>query len=319
MLRTSLLTLFVFALNTAVYAQVAPCSYNTDGEIITNHNGFVACAADNGEQQLQIQYLGLCTETPTVSDYQEKCSTIFSMPEGKDIILSKGVSLDILNGSPVSLAEGTYTHAVVRIDSLIKMKGSYTFDKIMLGGAGGFGKTCWTATTGTVGTYSDLADYYGYSALNQIATQCGAQPSPEFTSQNYNVFQAGGFFGNSITGRSSPSGAFDMYTLHTPNTLSSTDPAALNGEHLLGIQAFHTPVEINANLKSVDFGFRLENMFRLETNWQTTIDPDDSSIKRSGDGVGFSLPVQCGKYNFGGNACLKFVIPMGFEFSVTTE
>ena len=42
----------------------------------------------------------------------------------------------------------------MRIDSLIKLKSSYKFDKQMLGGAGGVGKTCWT----TSGEYNDLID-----------------------------------------------------------------------------------------------------------------------------------------------------------------
>ena len=308
-----------FSLSTALLAQDPTCTYNADNEIITDHNGYIGCVADNGEQLLQIQYLGLCTSTPNVSDYQDKCQTIFSQPAGKEIILSKGVSLDLLGGQPISLSEGTYTHAVVRIDSLIKMKGTYVFDKPMLGGAGGTGKTCWTATTGTVGTYSDTQDYRGYTSLNQLATQCGTSASPEFTSQDYNAFTGQSGFTNTITGRTSPSGAYDMYTLKTPNELSSTNPTALDGEHLLGIQTFNNPVVITPNISSIDFGFKLENMFRIQTNWQSTLDPFDTTVKRSPDGVGLSLPTECGKYRFGGNSCLKYVIPMGFEFSASTQ
>ena len=308
-----------FGLSTALMAQVPTCTYNSNNEIITDDNGFVDCVADNGEQLLQIQYLALCTSIPNVSDYQDKCQTIFNQPSGKEIILSKGVSLNLLEGQSMSLSEGTYTHAVVRIDSLIKMKGSYVFDKPMLGGAGGTGKTCWTATNGTVGTYSDTQDFLGYTSLNQLATECGTTASTEFTSQDYNAFTDTSGFTNAITGRTSPSGPYNMYTLKTPNELSSTNPTALDGEHLLGIQTFNNPVVITPNINSIDFGFKLENMFHIQTNWQSTLDPFDTSIKRSGNGVGLSLPTECGKYRFGGNSCLKFVIPMGFEFSASTE
>ena len=308
-----------FGLSTALMAQTPSCTFNSDNEIITDSNGYVDCVADNGEQSLQIQYLGLCTSTPNVSDYQDKCQAIFNQPSGKGVVLTKDSSVNLLNGQAISISEGTYTHAVVRIDSLIKMRGTYVFDKPMLGGAGGTGKTCWTAATGTVGTYSDTQDYFGYTSLDQLATQCGTTASPEFTSQDYTAFTTASGFTNTITGRTSPSGPYEMYTLKTPNSLSSTNPSTLDGEHLLGIQTFNNPVVITPNLKSINFGFKLENMFHIQTNWQSTLDPSDASVKRSPDGAGFSLPTECGKYRFGGNSCLKYVIPMGFEFSASTQ
>jgi len=293
------------------------CAVNGDGEIITDSSGFVDCVADTGEQILQIQYLAICQNLPTVSNYQENCEEIFDQPAGKAITLSQGSVFDLLAGLLITLSEGVYTHAVVRIDSLIKMKGDYLFDKPLLGGAGGTGKRCWSATTGTVGTYSDSQAYAGYSSLNQLATQCGAVPNPEFTSQDYNAFFGNGGYANSITGRSSPTGPYDMYTLETPNTLSSTS-APLNGEHLLGIQTFNSPVVITANLKSIDFGFKLTGMFHLQSNWQSLSVAGDNAGKVTGGG-GNQMPAQCIKDQTQGNACFKFVIPTGFEFSVSSE
>ena len=293
------------------------CEVNSNGEIETDDSGFVDCVADTGEQLLQTQYLAICQNLPTVSNYQEQCEEIFDQPAGKAITLSKGSAFDLLDGLAISLPEGVYTHAVVRIDSLIKMKGEYLFDKPLLGGAGGIGKRCWSATTGTAGTYSDSQDYIGYSSLNQLATQCGPEPNPEFTSQDYNAFSGPGGYANSITGRSSPTGPYDLYTLATPNTLSSTN-APLNGEHLLGIQKFNDDVIITADLKSIDFGFKLTGMFHLQSNWQSLSEAGDNPGKTSGGG-GPELPVQCIKDQTKGKACFKYVIPTGFEFSVSYE
>ena len=315
---TALIFLILAAHTAPVFGQAASCNYNSSNEIITDSSGFVDCVADNGEQRISIQYMAMCQATPSVTDYQTKCEEIFDLPTGKEIILSQGAVLDLLAGSSVSLTEGTYTHAVIRIDSLIKMKGSYLFDKPLLGGAGGVGKRCWTATTGTIGTYSDTQDYLGYSSLNQLATQCGTVATPEFTSQDYNAFTGSAGFTNSITGRSSPSGPYSLYTLKDPNTLSSTNPSSLDGEHLLGIQEFSNPVIISPTLTSIDYGFRMEGMFHLQSNWQSRDSVGDNPSRTSGGG-GNKHPEECLKNQSVGNACLVYVIPMGFEFSVTTQ
>jgi len=312
------LSLFISLAHTPIYAQTASCSYNANGEIVTDTSGYVDCVADTGEQKLKAQYLALCRETPTVSDYQSKCEALVNVPSGKDIVLSKGATVDLLDNQPISLPEGVYTHAVVRIDSELKMRGSYLFDKPLLGGAGGIGKLCWSATTGTTGTYSDTQDYQGYTSLNQLATQCGSAANAEFTLQDYKAFAGIGGFSNSITGRSSPSGPYELYTLKSVNELSSTNPLSLDGEYLLGIQAFTNPVIITPNLKSIDFGFKLENMFHIQSNWQSLTVAGDNPGRTSAGG-GNKLPIQCIKDQSVGNSCFLYLKPMGFEFSVSVK
>jgi hypothetical protein len=294
------------------------CALNNAGEIITDNNGYVDCYASAGQQKLKIQYLALCQSLPTVSNYQEQCDELFDEPVGKEAILSKGVIIDFVEGRTLSLKEGTYTHAAIRIDSLIQMKSQFLFDKPLLGGAGGVGKTCWTAATGTVGTYSDSQDYLGYSSLDQLATQCGNTANPEFTAQDFDAFSGPGGFTNNITGRSSPTGPYDMYTLETPNSLSDPTPGALNGKHLLGIQTFNEPVVISPFLQSLDFGFKLDGMFHLQANWQSNTTVGDNPNRKSGGG-GSKYPEECIKDQSSGNSCFVYVIPTGFEFSVSTE
>lgn len=299
------------------YAQAA-CSVNGAGEILTNTTGFVDCYSDTGEQKLNIQYLALCTTLPTVSNYQQQCDVLFDEPAGKDIIFSQGSVVNLMEGRTLSLPEAVFTHSVVRIGSVISIKGQYLFDKPLLGGAGGVGKNCWTATTGTAGTYSDYQDYVGYSSLNQLATQCGNTASPEFITQDYNIFWGAGGLSNSITGSSSPTGSYDMYTMSSPNTLSSEVPGSPDGRHLLGIQAFDDPVVITAAIKSVDIGFKMEGMFHLQSNWQREY-AGVSNLSRQSDGGGSKLPTECVQNQNDGNSCFAFVIPTGFEFSVTAE
>jgi hypothetical protein len=313
------LCLSIAMLMPAFAQQATSCQLNSDGEIVTDANGYADCVMDDGEQLLKLQYLGLCEAVPSPSNYLENCTTIFNDVDGREILLSRGSLLDLFGNNDISLSEGSYTHAVIRIDSLIQIRGQYSFDKQLLGGAGGIGKQCWTAATGTSGTYSDIQDYYGYTALSQLATECGSDPAPEFIIQDFKTFTGPTGPTNTISGRSSPSGPYEMYSLKSPSELASEDQNNLDGEHLLGIQTFQVPVVISPETKNIDFGFKMEDMFHIQTNWQSTLDPFDTSVKRSPDGVGLALPTECGKYRFGGNSCLKYVIPMGFEFSASAS
>ena len=305
--------LFMHAFS-ATEMKAAECELNSNSEIITDNNGFVDCTSSIGTQRLKIQYIGLCASEPTIGNYQNECSTVFSETDGKTIDFMKGNFQNLIDGS-ISLTEGVYTHAVVRIDSLIKLKSSYTFDKQMLGGGGGIGKKCWT----TSGDYSDLIDMTGFTSLSQLATQCGPTPNAEFTNLEYAVFVGETGATNTITGRSSPSGPYTMYSASGINELSSTTVGSLNGKYLIGFQEFTTPVVINPTLTSIELGFKMDDMFHLQTNWQS-INGDPNTSRKAYFGVNPKLPVECGKAQFSGEySCLKYVIPNGFEFSVSVK
>ena len=294
--------------------KAADCELNSNNEIITDKNGYVDCTSDVGTQRLKLQYIGLCASEPTIGNYQNECLTVFSETDGKSVDFVKGNFQNLIDGS-ISLTEGLYTHAVVRIDSLIKLKSSYTFDKQMLGGGGGIGKTCWT----TSGDYSDLIDMTGFTSLSQLPTQCGSTPNAEFTNLEYAVFVNGPNGTNTITGRSSPSGPYTMYTASGINELSSTTIGSLNGKHLIGFQEFTTPVLITPTLSSIELGFKMDGMFHLQTNWQS-INGDPNTSRKAPFDVNPKLPVECGKAQFSGEySCLKYVIPTGFEFSVSVK
>lgn len=291
------------------------CQYNSDGEIITNQNGFVDCVTSTGTQLITLQYIGLCESLPSVANYQNTCVTLFNEPTGRPLNISKGSIISLFDNTEVSIPEGTYTHAAIRVDAMIKIKAEYSFDKPMLG-MSGIGKTCWTRNF----PYNDLIGFFGFNNLNELATDCGQVATAGYLEMDVTTFVGAQGPVNSIIGRSSKSGPFEMYTLAAPNVLSSTNMQSLDGEHLFGIQIFNTPVKITAETENIDLGFRMDNMFHVQTNWQSTLDPfDNSPRKTSGDGVGNALPPACGKYNFGGNSCMKYVIPPGFEFSVSVE
>ena len=297
---------------TEVKAQ-SVCVLNSSNEIVTDDKGYVDCYSSIGTQRLTVQYIGLCSAAPSIANYQNECQSVFNETAGKSIDFVKGNFQNLLGGS-ISLTEGVYTHAVVRINSLIRLKSSYKFDKQMLGGAGGVGKSCWT----TSGDYSDLIDIMGFTSLSQLATQCGPSPNAEFTNLEYAVFFGAGAT-NTITGRTSPSGPYTMYTASGINELSSTTVGSLNGKHLIGIQEFTTPVKITPTSASINLGFKMDGMFHLKTNWQTKGADQNANGVASSFTSNPKLPVECTQYQNPGNACLKYVMPSGFEFSVSVE
>lgn len=316
---TLCLCLSIVLLTPAFGQQATSCQLNSDGEIVTDSNGYTDCVMDDGEQLLKIQYLGLCQTAPSATSYLENCTAIFNDVEGREVLLSLGAVVDLFGNNEISIPEGRYTHAAIRIDSLIQIRGQYRFDKDLLGGAGGIGKQCWTAATGTSGTYSDVQDFMGYTALSQLATQCGSDPAPEFIIQDFETFTGLSGPTNTVSGRSSPSGPYEMYSLKSPNELASEDQNNLDGEHLLGIQTFQVPVVIGPETTNVDFGFKMEDMFHIQTNWQTDTVNAGNSNGNAASNVNPQLPVECEKNRQGGHACLKFVIPMGFEFSANAS
>ena len=286
------------------------CVLNSSEEIVTDDKGYVDCYSSIGTQRYKVQYIGLCSAAPSIANYQNECQSVFNETAGKSIDFIKGNFQNLLDGS-ISLTEGVYTHAVVRIDSLIKLKSSYKFDKQMRGGANGVGKTCWT----TSGEYNDVIDITGFTSLSQLATQCGSSPNAEFTNLEYKVFFTD-VATNTLSGNTSPSGPYTMYSASGINKLSSTN-GTFDGKYLIGIQEFNTPVRILPTSASINLGFKMDGMFHVKTNWQTN--GTDEGANGNATGGSPKLPVECTQHQNPKNACFKYVMPSGFEFSVSVE
>ena len=302
--------IFLQAFSASELKAQSVCVLNSSDEIVTDDNGYVDCYSSIGTQRYKVQYIGLCSAAPSIANYQNECQSVFNETAGKSIDFIKGNFQNLLDGS-ISLTEGVYTHAVVRIDSLIKLKSSYKFDKQMRGGANGVGKTCWT----TSGEYNDVIDITGFTSLSQLATQCGSSPNAEFTHLEYKVFFTD-VATNTLSGNTSPSGPYTMYSASGINKLSSTN-GTFDGKYLIGIQEFNTPVRILPTSASINLGFKMDGMFHVKTNWQTK--GTDEGANGNATGGSPKLPVECTQHQNPKNACFKYVMPSGFEFSVSVE
>jgi hypothetical protein len=100
-------------------------SHSGAGNAFLGDNG--NCSKDAESFKLKVYEFAICTEHATVAD-QSMCTTLFEDTAGSDLILSKGASLPL--GADVTLAEGTYTHAYIRVDNVMYLKVSHEFSSV---------------------------------------------------------------------------------------------------------------------------------------------------------------------------------------------
>jgi len=100
-------------------------SHSGAGNAFLGDNG--NCSKDAESFKLKVYEFAICTGHATVAD-QSMCTTLFEDTAGSDLILSKGASLPL--GADVTLAEGTYTHAYIRVDNVMYLKVSHEFSSV---------------------------------------------------------------------------------------------------------------------------------------------------------------------------------------------
>jgi len=305
MKKQFLLSLAVLSLLTFLLPKDAQAVATTacDTPIQTDSSGYADCYTSEGSQKYTMLQIGLCTSEPTYLNYEQKCDLIINDANGLSVELtSSGASTSLTGDSPVTISEGMYTHAVILIDETIALKGSYTFDKPLKGNSLNTGTTCWT-TTGTWNEF--IASTPGYSSISDLPFDCGSTPNPEYFTANYNAFSFSGLDVYAITNRTSPTGPYSMYILDSNKSLPANGSGDLDGDYLFGIQEFNNPIVINANTSNVSLGFKLTDMFHIQSNYRNT--------------AFNNAPADCTRNSSGGNACLLIVIPQGFEFTVTAQ
>ena len=284
------------------YADAAATTACTS-PIETDTHGFVDCYTSEGSQRYTMLQIGLCKSAPTYLNYEQTCELILNDPDGIEVELNNsGTSTSLTGGKSVSISEGSYTHAAILIDEIIALKGSYTFDKPLIGRSKIPNTSCWT-TTGTWNEFT--AGNPGYSSITTLPFECGNTPNPEYFTANYNAFSFSGGDVYAIPNRTSPTGTYSMYILDSDKSLPENGSGALDGDYLFGIQEFNNPISITTNTSSVSVGFKLTDMFHIQSNFR------DTQFNNA--------PADCTRNSNGGNACLLMVIPQGFEFTMNAQ
>ena len=139
----------------------------------------------------------LCKSIVDNTNYMDLCEPIFENSSGKDILISPNETGELTDG-PISLPEGTYTHAVLLVENYFDSKFTETYSA-PLHGDDGIGTTCWSNGKPAAVSFSDAngnADYTQFSAT------CGnaADADPQDSRDTYKGLSMGGGFTNFAPG-----------------------------------------------------------------------------------------------------------------------
>ena len=258
------LTLCVFGLKaTSVEAQ--QCSSATDATTILSGSGWASCEGATADA-LRVSFfkLALCTSKPTITD-DSACSYILDVPSAISADIEVGKESALFPGD-ISIPEGTYTHALMLIDTTIGVKFTYEFDvgNEQFDGAGDNGRYCWTNGNDIV---------WGYPNPSDMPMDCGAEPEPVYSSETFKAFgcDAPCSVSNSVLNEETTTTFFDVYLLSDLNTLATVGQDGNgypigNASYIWGVQTFKSPPKITANTQKVELGFKLSEGLQVSFN-----------------------------------------------------
>ena len=260
----------------------------------------------------------LCKSIVDNTNYMDLCEPIFENSSGKDILISPNETGELTDG-PISLTEGTYTHAVLLVENYFDSKFTETYSA-PLHGDDGIGTTCWSNGKPAAVSYSDAngnADYTQFSAT------CGnaADADPQYSRYTYKGLSMGGGFTNfapGLTAYGPPNK--DVYLLSDYTTLAELTPdendAAFepgltsDAQYLLGVTQLSSPATIDANTSNVDLGFLVTNAY-----FQKITTDDYYGARRCSETHGI-----IGESTLtGAHACLSTSYNLGITFKFEVE
>ena len=260
----------------------------------------------------------LCKSIVDNTNYMDSCEPIFENSSGKDILISPNETGELTDG-PISLPEGTYTHAVLLVENYFDSKFTETYSA-PLHGDDGIGTTCWSNGKPAAVSYSDAngnADYTQFSAT------CGnaADADPQYSRYTYKGLSMGGGFTNfapGLTAYGPPNK--NVYLLSDYTTLAELTPdendAAFepgltsDARYLLGVTQLSSPATIDANTSNVDLGFLITNAY-----FQKITTDDYYGVRRCSETHGI-----IGESTLtGAHACLSTSYNLGITFKFEVE
>lgn len=280
--------LVFLALSISSVANAEDCSSSTDAAVILSGNNWAQCEKATADAlQVEFYQLALCTSKPTFLD-DSACTFILNSTIAVPVDIQVGAVVPLISGD-ISIPEGTYTHAMLLIDTSLGLKSVFEFDTPQYDGQGNQGNLCWT-------NGNPIA--WGYSNPDYMVMTCGTTPAPEFSIEIFKAFGGdnGGVVSRSLN-NDTPDTIYDVYLLRDRVTeaVVSQDiygyPAG-NAEYIWGVQKFKSPPTITANTSAIDMAFKLSE----------------------GMGMGFN-----GYSCDASPACVEGINVNGFQFVVTAN
>lgn len=285
-------------LATRAEAQTSPCTVNSNFGTHPSSDPDVpdgACSATPQSLTLKVHEFGLCKSASSPSDKSD-CTALFVSADGRDMQMASGRSLSLMD--QISLEEGTYTHAYLVLNRLVKMETLIDFGPNQRTDLQGrTGRYCFTNGNDYNSNPADIVE-----CSNSLTNMAEA-------SETIGLGILGNTYSNTELGYSISVGGvtvnMDLYMVDSAGNLSTSynDDFAI-----FGSQALTSPVNITQSTSGLDIAVAVTDMTEVVFS-----DPSNSSFR-----IGYNNTlVNCGEQQ--GNGCVYDMAWNGLQFVITAQ
>ena len=254
-MKKNILILLITFFGFSSSAFSAACTTSSGKTVLPSSTGFAnACSIEPDHFEVKIYELMLCTSAPTPPTTSSpagttSCQLVMSSAAGSDVVVATGVT------SPITATikrpdNGTYTHALVRINNTFTLGDSREYSASINGydgGSNGTGVFCATSSGGTKCAASALPVVNKALALDDF--------SPGSNSYSITTTDAEGVHG--------------AYLVDSAFKLEADTDA--DTKFLVGMQQFSTPVTVTDNSSSMNIAFSASTGMQIFNNGSSTI------------------------------------------------
>ena len=246
------------------------------------------CSANAESIILKIYEFGLCTGPSNLTD-SSACTTLFQSSNGQDLDLTVGSNVSLIN--EISLSEGFYTNAYLKVSEVISIKAIVEFADARVSNPAtdlgdGSGKFCFT-------------DGRSINNISTIVTCADTANDAKVTSEQMYI-QGSGDYGEILNYQTSLGGVVTETDLYTYNSAGAFTSVRANAVGIYADQTLAAPVKIDANTSNIDLGivvtdgvslgFRCENDAASE--FSSAPDWDKCVSDVSFNGLRFAISAQ---------------------------
>ena len=246
------------------------------------------CSVDAESIILKIYEFGLCTGPSNLTDVSA-CTTLFKSSSGRNVDLTVGSSVSLI--SEISLSEGSYTNAYLKVSDEISIKAIVEFADARVSNPAtdlgdGSGKFCFT-------------DGRSINDISTIVTCADTANDAKGTSEQMYI-QGSGDYGEILNYQTSLGGVVTETDLYTYNSAGAFTSVRANAVGIYADQTLAAPVKIDANTSNIDLGivvtdgvslgFRCENDAASE--FSSAPDWDKCVSDVSFNGLRFAISAQ---------------------------
>ncbi|MDB2614907.1 hypothetical protein N9Y87_02450 [Planktomarina temperata] len=251
------------------------------------------CSVNAESIILKIYEFGLCTGPSNLTD-SSACTTLFQSSNGQDLDLTVGSNVSLIN--EISLSEGFYTNAYLKVSDVISIKAIVEFADARVsnpatGLGDGSGKFCFT-------------DGRSINDISTIVTCANTKNGADITSEKMYIgyYDSGGSYvsGEIPNYQTSLGGVVTETDLYTYNNQGAFESVRANAIGIYADQTLAAPVKIDANTSNIDLGivvtdgvslgFRCENDAASE--FSSAPDWDKCVSDVSFNGLRFAISAQ---------------------------